>query len=190
MRTGQRIILFHVLYNSQVIPHLEYCVHAWRPYLQKYTNNIEGVQPRMSKMMREVEDEEYEQRMKKTKLMYLDMIRLRSDLIEVYKIMHNSRPQATRLLPTAQRWSERTSVYNRKAIQSPQQPMMTWSFTPQGFPVGRRGIGCLVPKKLPILGIRRLAGLVRLGEGRVHQEASRLVGRSSLLAQSQHRTAH
>ena len=64
-RTGQRIILFHVLYNSQVIPHLEYCLQAWRPYLQKYINNIEGVQPRMSKMMREVEDEEYEQRMKK-----------------------------------------------------------------------------------------------------------------------------
>ena len=40
-------------------------------------------------MMREVEEEEYEQRLKKTKLMSLEMRRLRSDLIEVYKIMHN-----------------------------------------------------------------------------------------------------
>ena len=72
-----------------VIPHLEYCVQAWRPYLQQYINNIEGVQRRMTKMMREVEEEEYEQRLKKTKLMSLEMRRLRSDLIEVYKIMHN-----------------------------------------------------------------------------------------------------
>ena len=65
------------------------CVQAWRPYLQQDINNIEGVQRRMTKMMREVEEEEYEQRLKKTKLMSLEMRRLRSDLIEVYKIMHN-----------------------------------------------------------------------------------------------------
>ena len=77
------------LYKSLVRPHLEYCVQAWRPYLQQDINNIEGVQRRMTKMMREVEEEEYEQRLKKTKLMSLEMRRLRSDLIEVYKIMHN-----------------------------------------------------------------------------------------------------
>ena len=76
------------LYKSLVRPHLEYCVQAWRPYLQQ-DNNIEGVQQRMTKMMREVEEEQYEQRLKKTKLMSLEMRRLRSDLIEVYKIMHN-----------------------------------------------------------------------------------------------------
>ena len=77
------------LYKSLVRPHLEYCVQAWGPYLQQDINNIEGVQRRMTKMMREVEEEEYEQRLKKTKLMSLEMRRLRSDLIEVYKIMHN-----------------------------------------------------------------------------------------------------
>ena len=77
------------LYKSLVRPHLEYCVEAWRPYLQQDINNIEGVQRRMTNMMREVEEEEYEQRMKKTNLMSLEMRRLRSDLIEVHKIMHN-----------------------------------------------------------------------------------------------------
>ena len=77
------------LYKRLVRPHLEYSVQAWRSYLQQDINNIEGVQRRMTKMMREVEEEEYEQRVKKTKLMSLDMRRLRSDLIEVYKIMHN-----------------------------------------------------------------------------------------------------
>ena len=72
------------LYKSLVRPHLGYCVQAWRPYLQQDINNI-GVQRRMTKMMREVEEEEYEQRMKTTKLMSLEV----RHLIEVYKIMHN-----------------------------------------------------------------------------------------------------
>ena len=71
-----------------MVPHLEYRVQAWRPYLQQVINNI-GVQRRMTNMMRGLEEEEYEQRMKKTKLMSLEMKRLRSDLIEVYNIMHN-----------------------------------------------------------------------------------------------------
>ena len=41
---------------------IEYCVQAWMPYLQQDINNIglEGVQRMMIKMMREVEEEEYE----------------------------------------------------------------------------------------------------------------------------------
>ena len=70
-------------------------------------------------------------------------------------------------------------------IYSTMVTMMTCS-TPRGFPVGRRGIRCL----RPILGGRWLAGLVRLGEGRVHQAAVMLVGRSSSLTQRQHRMAH
>ena len=58
-------------------------------YMPQDINNIEGIQRRLTKMVREVEEEEYEQRMKKTTLMSLEMIRLRSDLIEVYNIMHN-----------------------------------------------------------------------------------------------------
>ena len=37
-------------------------------------NNIEGVQRRMTKMMREVEEKEYEQRMKKAKLLSLEIV--------------------------------------------------------------------------------------------------------------------
>ena len=106
------------LYKSLVKPHLEYCVQAWRPYLQQDINNIEGVQRRMTKMTREVEEEEYEQRMKTTKLMSLEMRRMRSDLIEVYNIMHNLEglKREDRLLPTAQRRSERSSIYHHQAV--------------------------------------------------------------------------
>ena len=77
------------LYKTLVRPHLEYCVQAWRPYLQQDINNIEGVQRRMTKLMRGCEGDEYVHRLKRTKLISLEMRRLRSDLIEVFKIMHN-----------------------------------------------------------------------------------------------------
>ena len=66
-------------------------------------------------MMREVEEEEYEQRMKTTKLMSLEMRRLRSDLIEVYKIMNNLEGlKREDFFP--QRRSERSSIYHHQAV--------------------------------------------------------------------------
>ena len=77
------------LYKSLVRPHLEYCVQAWRPHNQKDIDNLEGVQRRMTKMINGMGEDEYNLRLSKTKLLSLEMRRLRSDLIEVFKIMHN-----------------------------------------------------------------------------------------------------
>ena len=69
----------------------------------------------MTKVMREVEEKEYEQRMKTTKLMSLEMRRLRSDLIEVYKIMHNLEGlKHEDFFPL--RRSERSSIYHHQAV--------------------------------------------------------------------------
>ena len=77
------------LYKSLVRPHLEYCVQGWRPHNQKDIDNLEGVQRRMTKMINGMGEDEYNLRLSKTKLLSLEMRRLRSDLIEVFKIMHN-----------------------------------------------------------------------------------------------------
>ena len=77
------------LHKSLVRPHLEYCVQAWRPHNQKVIDNLEGVQRRMTKMINGMGEDEYKLRLSKTKLLSLEMRRLRSDLIEVFKIMHN-----------------------------------------------------------------------------------------------------
>ena len=77
------------LHKSLVRPHLEYCVQAWRPHNQKDIDNLEGVQRRMTKMINGMGEDEYSVRLSKTKLLSLEMRRLRSDLIEVFKIMHN-----------------------------------------------------------------------------------------------------
>ena len=49
----------------------------------------EQVQRRMTKMINGMGEDEYSVRLSKTKLLSLEMRRLRSDLIEVFKIMHN-----------------------------------------------------------------------------------------------------
>lgn len=76
------------LYKSLVRPHLEYCVQAWRPYWQKDIDNIEKVQRRATKLIPELKDMVYEDRLKETKLISLEMRRLRADLLEVFKIVH------------------------------------------------------------------------------------------------------
>ena len=77
------------LYKSLVRPHLEYCVQAWRPHNQKDIDNLEGAHRRMTKMINGMGEDEYNLRLSKTKLLSLEMRRLRSDLIKLFKIMHN-----------------------------------------------------------------------------------------------------
>ena len=57
------------LYKSLVRPHLKYCCQAWRPYLQKDVNNIENIQLRMTKMIHELSQLNYEERLCRTNLL-------------------------------------------------------------------------------------------------------------------------
>jgi ribonuclease P/MRP protein subunit RPP40 len=74
------------LYKSLVRPHLEYCVQAWRPYLRKDIELIEGVQRRVSKVIKSLNNKTYENRSKKLHLTSMETRRLRNDLIEVFKM--------------------------------------------------------------------------------------------------------
>ena len=44
------------LYKSLVRPHLDYCIQAWRPYLQQDIDNIERVQRKATRMITELKD--------------------------------------------------------------------------------------------------------------------------------------
>ena len=74
------------LYKSLVRPHLEYCVQAWRPHLQKDIDLIEGVQRRATKMISNLKNKSYEERLSILSLTTLETRRVRGDLIEVFKI--------------------------------------------------------------------------------------------------------
>ena len=75
------------LYKSLVRPHLEYCVQAWRPWLKKDIELIEGVQHRATKIITGFNNLSYEQRLAAIGLTTLETRRLRGDLIEVFKII-------------------------------------------------------------------------------------------------------
>ena len=60
------------LYKSLVRPHLEYCVQAWRPHLQKDIDLIEGVQWRatkITKMIPILKNKSYEERLNIVKVL-------------------------------------------------------------------------------------------------------------------------
>ena len=73
------------LYKALVRPHLEYCIQAWNPYLQRDIDTLEKVQRRATKMMLGFENLTYEGRLKHPNLTTQPMYKQKSVLIN-----HNS----------------------------------------------------------------------------------------------------
>ena len=91
-----------------------------RTYVNK-SKRREQVQRRMSKMINGMGEDEYSVRLLKTKLLSLEMRRLRSDLIEVFKIIAQLRGCETRgLLPATHRHSPKRSLsdHSQTALQT------------------------------------------------------------------------
>ena len=83
---GKKLII--PLYKAIVRPHLEYCIQAWRPYRKKDIDTLERIQRRAIKMIPELRDLSYEERLKECGLTTLETRRLRGDQIEVFKILN------------------------------------------------------------------------------------------------------
>ena len=83
---GKKLII--PLYKAIVRPHLEYCIQAWRPYRKKDIDTLERIQRRATKMIPELRDLSYEERLEECGLTTLETRRLRGDQIEVFKILN------------------------------------------------------------------------------------------------------
>ena len=74
-------------YKIYVRPILEYCSNVWSPSLKRDILSIEAVQRRFTKRLPGLSNISYHVRLKLLKLESLEIRRLRSDLILVYKIL-------------------------------------------------------------------------------------------------------
>ena len=77
---------FCLLFKALARPHLEYASSVWNPHKKKDIETIENVQRRATKMLPNLKDLSYEERLKILKIPTLKFRRLRGDMIETYKI--------------------------------------------------------------------------------------------------------
>jgi hypothetical protein len=79
---------FVLLFKALVRPHLEYAGSVWQPHLRRDFDRLEGVQRRATKMLPRMKDLTYSERLQRLNLPSLAFRRLRGDMVEVYKILH------------------------------------------------------------------------------------------------------
>ena len=81
-----------LLYKTYVRPHLEYSCCLWSPNKIKNIADLEGIQRSITAKIRDMEEHDYYQRLKKLDLMSLQRRRERYDLIQMWKIQNNIIP--------------------------------------------------------------------------------------------------
>ena len=80
---------FKRLYTSLVRPHIEYAQAVWSPYLEKHIKMLENVQIRATKLVNNIGDLDYTERLRKLELPSLRYRRRRGDMIEMFKHFNN-----------------------------------------------------------------------------------------------------
>ena len=76
------------LITSMVRPRLEYAATVWSPHTKKNIRKLERVQRAATKMVPELRDLTYEERLRELALPTLESRRVRGDLISVYKMVN------------------------------------------------------------------------------------------------------
>jgi ribonuclease P/MRP protein subunit RPP40 len=77
-----------LLFCALIRPHLEFCNVAWSPRLIKDKTIIERVLRRATKMVSEVKELPYEERLARLRIPSMSYRRARGDMIEAYKYLH------------------------------------------------------------------------------------------------------
>jgi len=81
--------LTHIFSVAMVHPHVEYANSIWSPYKKGDIGAIKKVQKRATKLVISLKKLPYKERLLHLNLHTLKYRRLRGDMIEVYKIIHD-----------------------------------------------------------------------------------------------------
>ena len=76
------------LYMGMVRPHLEYGNAVWGPFYKKDKKDVEAVQRRATKLVPELKDKPYTERLRALDIPSLEYRRSRGDMIQCYKILN------------------------------------------------------------------------------------------------------
>ena len=97
-------------------PHLEYAQEIWQPFLKRQSKLIEGVQRRATKLIPEIRNLTYEERLKYLKLPTLKYRRLRGDMILTFNLFNNGDEEVMGKLLKVHRGTHdfQTRGHNRK----------------------------------------------------------------------------
>ena len=79
-------VTISTLYKPMVRPHLEYANSIWRPFYKGDIKKVEAVKYRATKLIPELKDKPYDDRLKTLQLPSLTYRRKRGDMIQMYKI--------------------------------------------------------------------------------------------------------
>ena len=74
------------VYQCYILPHIEYGLSVWGPYLQKDINILEAAQRRFTRLISCIKHLPYHQRLEALGLPSLEIRRKKIDLIQAYKI--------------------------------------------------------------------------------------------------------
>ena len=75
------------LINTMIRPRLEYAGVVWSPYKKKHIKKLERLQRMATRMVPELAEMTYEERLKELNLLTLEQRRERGDLIQIYKLL-------------------------------------------------------------------------------------------------------
>ena len=78
---------FLILYKTYIRPHIEFCIQAWSPFLNKDIEVLERVQKSATNLVSSLRKFSYPDRLSLLGLTTLKMRRTRGDLIETFKLL-------------------------------------------------------------------------------------------------------